>query len=101
MTDLLDIPPFLRPGSPEHEEAVAKGRTVLEAGPPAPRRQASLKLAPVGQASRAKDENARIRRQLRDLGYSKKFSETVPITKAKAILAGIERGEGAPREDQI
>ncbi len=111
MPEYYEIPTFLQDGHPDRERAIAEGAVFLAANPrpkPQPRQFARFKADRVHTGQRGsnakvsrstRSANDRIRDQLIRLDYSKEFVATVPISKAKQILADILAGRGAVRED--
>ena len=111
--NLLDIPAFLRVGTPENIKAREEGAARLAVAPSAPKpRQLGLnfiKEKKVGTGQRGstakvthttRAANDIVRDHLRQLGYSTEFCATVGIKKAKEIIEDIRTGKGATREDQ-
>jgi hypothetical protein len=106
MTDLLEIPPFLRRGTPECDKARAENAARLKAnpelGPRAPRPPAITRIAPT-KAARKRAARARsdvYRQQLIKAGYPTGRVKSLSLTKAKELVAKIIAGEPV-RKDLI
>jgi hypothetical protein len=103
--DLLDIPAFLRRGTPENAEAIARGEAELanRRHAPPPARAKVNRIAPTKTEKKRtkRDNDAQVRCALLTAGFSPGFVARVPIAKARRTLADLAAGLGAPREDMI
>ena len=101
---LLDIPAFLQKGTPENIKALEEGKACLAN----PHRAASTykkkeRIAPTKtQKKRTKKSADDItRQQLLDVDYTPAFVASLPIAKAKQLIADLVAGKGSNREDLI
>tara|TARA_R110000787_G_scaffold187932_1_gene299767 strand:- start:508 stop:840 length:333 start_codon:yes stop_codon:yes gene_type:complete len=92
---LLDIPAFLRVGTPENAEARARGAAIVASRPrPTAPTAKRARIAPTKtektRSKRAGDSS--VRRQLLSLGYSTKLASAVSISKGRRIIADCVAG---------
>ena len=101
----LDIPAFLRRGTPENTKAIEEGAARLAAKPPSTQSTYKKKdrIAPTKTEKRRakKSLDDVVRQQLLDADFSPKFVADLPITKAKQIVADLVAGKGCNKEDLI
>ena len=101
MTDLLEIPDFLKVGSAAWTKAKEDGRRQRAANPPVkPASPKDRRLSPTKRqqkrTKRSRDDV--VRQQLRSLGYTPAFVASVGITKAKQLVADGLAGRGSTPE---